>query len=151
MSIILKQIEEKVKKIINKEKVEIVEYKATSRRGKVTIRCLVDYPKGGITLDKCGSLNKIIFNQLQELLFDVDYTVEVHSPGLDRPLKERKDFLKVKDKEVLLWFREPVLEKIHFEAKVKEVGEEKLFLEYKDKKIEVDFSKIKLGKQKFRT
>lgn len=151
MSIILNQIEEKVKEIIQKEKVELVEYKASSRRGKVTIRCLVDYPEGGITLDKCSFLNKTIFNQLQEPFLDVDYTVEVHSPGLDRPLKKREDFVKVKDKEVLLWFKEPVLGKTHFEAKVKGVGEEKLFLEYKGKKIEIDFSKIKLGKQKFRT
>ncbi|MCF7916524.1 MAG: hypothetical protein K9L61_01955 [Candidatus Omnitrophica bacterium] len=151
MSIILNQIEKRIKEIINREKVELVEYKASSRRGKVTIRCLVDYPEGGITLDKCGSLNKIIFNELQEPLSDVDYTVEVHSPGLDRPLRERKDFLKVKGKEILLWLLEPVSDKTHFEAKVNEIGEKKLVLDYKGREIEIDFDKIKLGKQKFRT
>lgn len=151
MSIILNQIEQVVRKIVEEEKVELVEYKAFSLRGKVTIRCLVDYPQGGITLDKCGYLNKKIFNQLQEPLFDVDYKVEVHSPGLDRPLTKKEDFLKVKNKLILLWLKEPVLGKTHLEAKVNEVSGERLLLDYKDQKIEIGLNKIKLGKQKFRT
>jgi ribosome maturation factor RimP len=151
MSIILNQIKEKIEEIVNKEEVELVEYRTFNLRGKLTIRCLVDYPQGGITLDKCGRLNKIIFNQLQELLSDVNYTVEVNSPGLDRPLRQIEDFLKVEGKVVLLWLKEPVFEKSFIEATLKKVESDKLFVDKKGEQLEIDFNKVKLGKQKFRT
>ncbi|MFO8052797.1 MAG: hypothetical protein R6U54_02405 [Candidatus Omnitrophota bacterium] len=151
MSIILKQIEKKVKEIIKEEQVELVEYRAFNVRGKLTIRCLVDYREGGITLERLGQINKKIFNQLQESLFDVDYTVEVNSPGLDRPLRQPNDFLKVKGKDILLWLNEPVLDKQFMEARVKGLKENKLVLSYKGDQISIDFEKVKSGKQKFRT
>ncbi|MCF7870615.1 MAG: hypothetical protein K9L95_05065 [Candidatus Omnitrophica bacterium] len=151
MSIILNQIKEKIEKIINQEGVELVEYRTFNLRGKLTIRCLVDYPQGGITLDKCGRLNKMIFNQLQELLSDVNYTVEVNSPGLDRPLRQIEDFLKVEGKIILLWLKEPVLQKSFMEATLAKVESDKLFLKKEEEQIEIDFNKVKLGKQKFRT
>ncbi|MCF7887105.1 MAG: hypothetical protein K9L71_01665 [Candidatus Omnitrophica bacterium] len=151
MSIILNKIEKKVKEIIKKEQVELVEYRAFNIRGKLTIRCLVDYPEGGITLDSLGRLNKTIFNQLQEDLSDMDYKVEVNSPGLDRTLKQPEDFLKVKGKDILLWLKEPVLDKQFMEAKLEGLEENKLILSYKGDNISIDFGKVKSGKQKFRT
>ncbi|MCF7887917.1 MAG: hypothetical protein K9L76_01415 [Candidatus Omnitrophica bacterium] len=151
MSIILNKIEKKVKEIIKKEQVELVEYRAFNMRGKLTIRCLVDYPEGGITLDSLGRLNKIIFNQLQEDLSDMDYKVEVNSPGLDRTLKQPEDFLKVKGKDILLWLTEPVLDKQFIEARLEGLKENKLILSYKGDNISIDFRKVKSGKQKFRT
>ncbi|MCF7872826.1 MAG: hypothetical protein K9L80_01290 [Candidatus Omnitrophica bacterium] len=151
MSIILNKIEKKVKEIIKKEQVELVEYRAFNMRGKLTIRCLVDYPDGGITLDSLGRLNKTIFNQLQEDLSDMDYKVEVNSPGLDRILKQPEDFLKVKGKDILLWLTEPVLDKQFIEARLEGLKENKLILSYKGDNISIDFRKVKSGKQKFRT
>lgn len=151
MSIILNRIEKKVKEIIKKEQVELVEYRAFNIRGKLTIRCLVDYPEGGITLDSLGWLNKIIFNQLQEDLSDMDYKVEVNSPGLDRTLKQPGDFLKVKGKDILLWLKEPVLDKQFIEARLEGLENNKLILSYKGDNISIDFGKVKSGKQKFRT
>jgi ribosome maturation factor RimP len=151
MSIILNKIEKKVKEIIKKEQVELVEYRVFHIRGKLTIRCLVDYPEGGITLDSLGRLNKIIFNQLQEDLSDIDYKVEVNSPGLDRTLKQPGDFLKVKGKDILLWLNEPVLDKQFIEARLEGLEKNKLILSYKGDNISIDFGKVKSGKQKFRT
>ncbi|MCF7895193.1 MAG: hypothetical protein K9L69_03545 [Candidatus Omnitrophica bacterium] len=151
MSIILNKIEKKVKEIIKKEQVELVEYRAFNVRGRLTIRCLVDYPDGGITLESLGRLNKTIFNQLQEDLFDMDYKVEVNSPGLDRPLKQPEDFLKIKGKDILLWLKEPVLDKQFIEARLEGLEKNKLILNYEGSNISIDFEKVKSGKQKFRT
>ncbi len=151
MNTVIGQIEAKIKGVVKGEKVELVELKAFNSRGKITVRCLVDYPEGGITLEECSRLNKAIFKQLQELLSGADYTVEVNSPGLDRPLRQRGDFLKAKDKVVLFWFREPVLGKQFMEAKVEAVKQDEIILNHKENRIAIDLNKIKLGKQKFRT
>jgi len=111
---------------------------------------LVDYPEGGITLDRCGKLNRIILAEIEERFPGLDYLVEVNSPGLDRNLKTEKDFKKVKGRDILLWLNEPIAGKQFLEAKVVGIKSGKLILDYKGESISVGFDKIKTGKQKFR-
>lgn len=150
MSIIGDRIKKQVINIIEREDVELVECKISNSRGKIIVKCLVDYPEGGITLDKCGLVNREIVSQLEGIFPDLDYLVTVNSPGLDRPLKREKDFKRVKGKTILLWFREPVLDKLFIEAKLEAVGQGQIYLDYQGKKISLEIDKIKIGKQKFR-
>lgn len=144
------QIKAQVAKIVQEEHLELVECKILGSRGKLTVRCLADCPQGGITLDECSRLNRLIFAKIQELFPGLDCGVEVNSPGLDRPLKEERDFLKAKGKTVLLWLKEPVSGKQFIEAKLEDVKSAKLFLSSKKGKISLSISNIQLGKQKFR-
>jgi len=63
-------------------------------RGKVVLRVMID-KEGGVTLDDCAR-----FSRSLGALLDVEdplprsYTLEVSSPGLDRPLRDREDFRK---------------------------------------------------------
>ncbi len=150
MNTVSKQIKNRIEKMVRQEKFELVECKISNSRGILIIKCLVDYPEGGITVDKCGRLNRQIAGQLQESFSGLDFTVEVHSPGLDRPLKTQQDFLKAKGRDILLWLKEPVLGKQFIEARVEDVNPESLILVYKDNSISVCFDQIKLGKHKFR-
>src|SRR3989338_4821877 len=62
-------------------------------RGVLTV--LVD-KTGGVTLDECAQINKSLGFFLDETGFsDRPYSLEVNSPGLDRPLKTEKDFQRV--------------------------------------------------------
>jgi len=69
-----------------------VEYKREGRA--MVLRIFIDR-EGGITLDDCA----LVSRELSELL-DVEdvipshYTLEVSSPGLNRPLKKEKDYLR---------------------------------------------------------
>jgi len=61
-----------------------------SNHGKL-LRVYIDKPDDGITVDDCG----LVSNQLIRLfqVEGVDYDrLEVSSPGLDRPLRQVKDF-----------------------------------------------------------
>ena len=144
-----KTFQDKIKSIIQEEGAQLLDYKVFIVSGKSVVRCIVDYPTGGITMDDCVKINRKIFSYLEDNDFlGDDYAVEINSPGLDRPLKEYKDFLRVKGKTILLWLNEPVCEKEYLEGKIEEVNENKLSLLYKDETIDIDFSKIKLGKEK---
>ena len=72
---------------MNLEWVEVTLQK--ENRGK----CLCVYldKEGGITLDDCERFHK----RVQPLLEEIDYDfLEVSSPGIDRPVKTRRDFEK---------------------------------------------------------
>ncbi len=143
------QYKEKVEKIINDEGAELIDIKLSFYIGDYILRCIVDYPAGGITIDKCARLNGKIVKFLEEnkALGD-NFIVEVNSPGLDRPLKTYKDFARMKGKIVGLWPKIPLEGKAYFEGKVSEVSEKNLTVEMKGKKYIIDFEKIHLGKEK---
>jgi ribosome maturation factor RimP len=66
------------------------------------VRVFIDKP-GGVTVADCENASKEI-----AMLLDVEefsatpYTLEVSSPGLDRPLKNEKDFRRVVGEKVIL-------------------------------------------------
>lgn len=65
---------------------------------------------GGITLDECAKINGHLSRYLDEFpgesgFFHSPYYLEVNSPGLDRPLRTEKDFLRAKDQMVRIAFK----------------------------------------------
>lgn len=142
-------VQKEIKSIIEKEGVDLIDVKVYFTRSKFIVRCLVDYPSGGITIDKCVGINKKISFYLNEtnVLGDT-YEVEVNSPGLDRLLKNSKDFFRIKGKTVSLWLNEPVCGKEYLEGLILEVDEDKLVLDYRGETVNIYFSKIKTGKEK---
>ena len=57
------------------------------------IQVFVDKPSGGITADECGLVSKYLEKLL--LAEGVDYkSLEVSSPGLERPIKKLEDYQK---------------------------------------------------------
>ena len=66
-------------------------------RGPVgwVLRIYADRPEGGITISDCQWISERIGTLLDvEDLIPHAYNLEVSSPGLDRPLKTRRDFEK---------------------------------------------------------
>ena len=58
-----------------------------------TLQIMVDRPEGGIDVDDCGRISVAVSAVLDvEDPVDEAYTLEVSSPGIDRPLTRFKDF-----------------------------------------------------------
>lgn len=86
------QIKKQALPLLTKEAVELVDLIICRGRGRSVIRFLVDKP-GGITLDECARLNQEIGRLIErENIIQESYVLEVSSPGLDRPMKSRRDF-----------------------------------------------------------
>ena len=51
---------------------------------------------GGVTIEKCVSLNRKLYKLIEEQGFypDGDFSLEVSSPGLDEPLKLHRQYVK---------------------------------------------------------
>jgi ribosome maturation factor RimP len=70
-----------------------ISFRKASHRAFLTL--LVDKPGGRIGLEDCARINKALSPYFDEFVSG-PYFLEVNSPGLDRPLKTPKDFLKAK-------------------------------------------------------
>lgn len=89
---VIDEVREAVSQTLEMEGVELVELSWRRFGRTMVLRFLVD-KQGGITIDECGRLNQTIGEILdaKDLIQD-RYTLEVSSPGLDRPLQTKRDF-----------------------------------------------------------
>jgi len=71
---------------------ELVEVEYTRAGRSMVLRVFMDKP-GGVTLDDCSELSRELSQLLDvEDIIREHYTLEVSSPGLDRPLKREEDY-----------------------------------------------------------
>jgi ribosome maturation factor RimP len=87
---------------------ELVEIQLVQRKANALVRVLVD-KRGGVTIDDCAAVS----HQVSFLLEASDplegrYTLEVSSPGLDRPLVTPADFRRKVGETVRLYFQNTI-------------------------------------------
>jgi ribosome maturation factor RimP len=97
---------------------ELVQAECLRMKTRWMVRVYIDR-EGGVTLDECAEIS----DQLGDLLdvHDVPsgpYTLEVSSPGLDRPLFRDKDFLKYRGSRVSLRLSEKIDGRRHFRGEL---------------------------------
>lgn len=143
-----KRLEEFLNPLLEERGVDLVELKVYRRGHRVTVEILVDKPSGGITIDECGWINKGLVGPIEnELLFADPYTLEVSSPGLDRPLKTEKDFLRVIGRCVRFHLRERVDNKLEHEGVVQNAIDSQVIVVTKTQTIYLPMDKIQKAVQ----
>lgn len=85
-------MENLIRPLVEEENLELVELEFSEAGPASILRVYVD-KAGGVTLDQCANLSRKIGDFLDtEDLIPGRYTLQVSSPGLDRPLILRSDF-----------------------------------------------------------
>lgn len=111
--------------------------------GNLILRVLADKPSGGINMDECAMLNRNLGSFLDEKNMIKDkYILEVSSPGLDRPLKVRDDFLRCLNKNARFFLNEAVGGRIEWDGFIETAGEKSVFIKTKEGFIEVPYLRI---------
>jgi len=102
---IVNRVEDLARPVLEAESFDLVEVQYRRERGGWVLRFFIDRltdetgrpasgrPGPGVTLDDCARFSREIGRLLDvEDLIPGAYTLEVSSPGLDRPLKKTSDF-----------------------------------------------------------
>ncbi|MGN0170179.1 MAG: ribosome maturation factor RimP [Lachnospiraceae bacterium] len=95
-----KKAEELLLPIVEEHHFELVDVEYVKEGGNYYLRAYID-KEGGIQVNDC----EVISRQLSDLLDEKDfiedsYILEVSSPGLGRPLKKEKDYIRSMGKEI---------------------------------------------------
>ena len=86
------QLQTFVEPILADHGMELVELTCHPQGRQQVVRLLVD-KVGGVTIQQCARVNQSIGRALESAnLIEASYTIEVSSPGLDRPLASKRDF-----------------------------------------------------------
>jgi ribosome maturation factor RimP len=88
------KIRQLIEPVIESEGMEVVDVECLKMKFRWLVRIYID-KEGGVTIADCSEISKQAGDILD--VYDVlpgSYTLEVSSPGLDRPLTRDKDFIK---------------------------------------------------------
>ncbi len=101
------QIQSRIEPILADQGLELVELICSPRGGQLQVRLLVDRV-GGVTIQQCARANQLIGEALEsETMIPGSYTIEVSSPGLDRPLTTKRDFERAIGEDVRVTVEQP--------------------------------------------
>ncbi len=123
------KIQELATEVAQELGVELVGVELFKRGMRHLLRATIDREEGGVTLEDCEA-----FSRKFGVLLDVEdplpgsYTLEVTSPGLDRPLKSPRDFQKQKGKLVRIVTKEKITNQSFFVGRLKETRDEGITL-----------------------
>jgi len=120
---------------------ELVELEWKREAGAWILRIFLDLPDGSgkVGLDDCAKVSHQLSATLDvEDIMPVAYSLEVSSPGLDRPLKKEADFRRFVGKKAKIRTRQPVGgDRRNFSGTLVEVQDGKVLIDVGDKKYEV--------------
>jgi len=147
------ELKEKIIELVNKylpgQDFFIVAVEVGGNAGMRKISILVDSDKG-ITIEACSKLSRNVGHEIEEQnIIDSAYLLEVSSPGVDRPLQSKREYLKNKGRKLAIMLNdskiiEGTLEEVKEDAlviaaEIKKAGTKKVEI----KPLEIPFKEIK--------
>ena len=107
-----------------------------------TLRMFIDAP-GGITVDDCERVSRQVSDVLAvEDVVDGEYTLEVSSPGLDRPLVKHEHFQQAQGKDVFIRMQDLYLGRRKFRGSLLEARNDTVLVEVDGEKYELRYSEM---------
>lgn len=141
---IIERVEKVIKDSLSAEGYNIVRIKYEGLNRK-TLQIMIerndDKP---VSIDDCKKVNDIVTTLfIVEDPIEDEYNLEISSPGIDRPLVKKEDFVKFKDQPIRLKTKHKVNDSYKIRGVLSGMKEDVVILTAEDgSKIEVDFDNI---------
>ncbi len=134
---VVESIETLVTPILQENRLELVDIEYQKEGKNWFLRIFID-KEGGVTVDDCTQVSRRIEDLIEmEEIVPSSYTLEVSSPGLDRPLKKEKDFLRFQGQRAQVTTFTPIGQQKNFKGTIRDFREDVLFLETEHQLVEI--------------
>ena len=138
-----------VSSIIKENNFELVDVEYVREAGNWYLRVYVD-KEGGITVDDCEIVSRALSDKLDANDFIEDsYILEVSSPGLGRPLKKEKDFVRSIGKEVDIHLYKSIDRQKEFTGVLKSYSDTEIVLQIEESDVSFDRANVALIRLSF--
>lgn len=153
----------KKKTVMHDKLIEILEPMLTARgfelvdldfhRGKtVVVRLFIDRPRSqtGVSVDDCATVSRLLGPALEvEEVIAGAYTLEVSSPGVERPLTKGEHFVRFRGEKARLTTYEPVDGKTFFSGIIGDADDGSVTIDVDGERIEVLYHNVKKANLEF--
>lgn len=136
----IEKIRKKIEPILDKAGYEIFNIEYKDNKDDINLTIYIDNEEDNITLKDCEKVNGLLDIPFDEL--DITngrpYTVNIFSPGIDRPLLREKDYIRNKGKNVDIKTYGPIIDKKRkIKAKLLSFDDEMIVVEFNKKEIKI--------------
>lgn len=138
----VKKVEEIVIPATQKRGVELVDIEYIQEGGYLYLRVFIEKTDSDITLEDCGELSGDI-DEAIDALIPHKFFLEVSSPGVERPLKKEKDFIRFTGEKIKVMLKHKLDEKKTYIGVIERFEDSKLYLNIEEKILEIPFNEIK--------
>ena len=123
-------------------KYEIIRIKVYETNNKI-VQIMIDHSNKIIDIEDCAKYSKIISEFLDNKnLISHDFSLEVSSPGIDRPLTRLKDFHEFKGNKVKITQIDLENKRTNYKGILTEVTEKNILLDQNDNLVSIKLDKI---------
>jgi ribosome maturation factor RimP len=124
--------------IIDRLGYELVDVEFVMENKEWYLRIYIDKEEG-ISIDDCTNVSRALSDKLDEIdPIDYSYYLEVSSPGIDRPLKKDKDFIRFAGQEVKINLYKALDGKKSLIGILKGLEDNVIILDCNDQEIKID-------------
>ena len=138
----LERVRELAERVASSYGLEIFDVELKRERGQQVLRVVVDRPgpaakpEESVSIDDCARVAEDLGTLLDvEDVIPTEYTFEVSSPGLDRPLRTADDYRRFAGRWAKIVTSEPVQRQTAFAGRVKGIEGEDVLFESEGKKL----------------
>ena len=141
----MNDIEEKLMNRLNNlldNDIEAINVKIFGARNQRFVEIMIESNQG-VTINTCADVTKIAQNIIKlDRLIDSDYSIEVSSPGINRPLLNIRDFIKYQGEKAFIELKRSINNQKRFTGEYKVINK-KITFPNQDNTIEISIDDIK--------
>ena len=141
----MNDIEEKLMNRLNNlldNDIEAINVKMFGARNQKFVEIMIESNQG-VTINTCADVTKIAQNIIKlDRLIDSDYSIEVSSPGINRPLLNIRDFIKYQGEKAFIELKRSINNQKRFTGEYKVINK-KITFPNQDNTIEISIDDIK--------
>src|SRR5699024_3271898 len=143
---VVKTTEELIQPILQESNLKLVDIEYVKEGKNWFLRVYID-KDGGVDIEDCGHVSEQLGEQLDKRDPIKDpYFLEVSSPGAERPLKRKQDFLNYLNQHIYVKLYEPIDGSKEYQGMLRNFVDDTVTMEYMDKtrkkQIEIPYQKI---------
>ena len=139
----MNDIEEKLMNSLNNmldNDIEAINVKIFGARNQKFVEIMIESSQG-VTINTCADVTKIAQNIIKlDRLINIDYSIEVSSPGINRPLLNIRDFIKYQGEKAFIELKRSINNQKRFTGEYKVINQK---ITFPDNTIEISIDDIK--------
>lgn len=136
------KIEEIIKQDVLSLGLELVDAEYVQDGAYFYLRIYVEKSEGEISLEDCAKLSNTIEEKVDAVIED-KFFLEVSSPGLERPLKKEKDFIRFTGEKVKLILKNKIDDSRNVTGILIKFEDSKVYLDVEGSVHQIEFDDIK--------
>lgn len=139
---IIGKIEKIVLPVLKDLGLELVDVEYLQEGGYFYVRVYIEFLDKEVSLDDCAKVSTLVEDDIDKII-DEKFFLEISSPGVERPLKKEKDYIRFTGNKIKVSLKHKLNDNKNFEGILEKFENETVILDTGKEKLEIPFKEIR--------